>query len=157
MGWVMWAQPTTCSAPIKRSAPDTGGLAPPGVRRLPHHRKRPWGREGTWFPIWALDPGALAAVATFRHHRAFSRSSQAIRHRGWPWRETRWPVGQEVQLVLSGQAAGSQGAVSGHLRPSPRGPRGHWEASLPLPLTEVLAAYVGRRTGIQIPNKAQTY
>lgn len=42
-------------------------------------------------------------------------------------------------------AAGSQGAVAGHPGPGPRGPRGHWEASLACPLTEVLAAYVGRR------------
>lgn len=43
------------------------------------------------------------------------------------------------------QGAGSQGAVSGHLGPGPQGPKGHWEASLARPFTEVLAAYVGRR------------
>ena len=110
---MLWAHPTTCSAPIKSSAPDPGGLAPLGARRLPHHRRRPWGCEGTWFPTWAPDPSALTAVATFRHHRAFSRSSQASRHRGRPWGETRRPVGQEVRLVPRAGRLGAKGQCQG--------------------------------------------
>lgn len=77
------------------------------------------------------------------HHRAFSRSSQASRHREQPGRDPA-ASGTGSTACPESWAAGSQGAVSGHLGLAHEG-RGHWEASLALPLTEVLAAYVGRR------------
>lgn len=78
------------------------------------------------------------------HHRAFSRSSQASRHRELPRGETQRPVGQEVQLVPRAGRLGAKGQCQGTRGLAHEG-RGHWEASLALPLTEVLAAYVGRR------------
>lgn len=141
---MLWAHPTTCSVPIKSSAPDPGGLAPPGARRLPHHRRWPWGHEGTWFPIWAPDPGALAAVATFRHP---GRSAGVAKQAGIGGGLGERPGGQwDRKYGLSRELGGWEP------RGSVRAP-GAWptraertlEVSLARPLTEVLAAYVGRR------------